>query len=302
MTRLFTDDELRAIERTPHQQLADAVASGDLDAVATTTAGLERSFVGTVVGTRNWVAHTFGWAAIEGPEGITNELVDATTSLYARHPEPVDDYDLTASVVDQVRAAAAAGDRDGALAIFDAMEADWCRRQDFLRDWLSALLSHVYRAHGLDQLELVLRYTAAHTLMDWMPVDRSRPPEKRLPQWARMLQGHFSVLHISEDDEKFTLTQDPCGTCSRQLSQGRYDQLDLAVIEEVAPASWFRGETPIYRAHVPVWHIELARELVGVPWPVNQCPAGLGTGPCPTLLYKDPDDPRAEAQVPGPDR
>jgi hypothetical protein len=48
---------------------------------------------------------------------------------------------------------------------------------------------------------------------------------------------------------------------------------------------------------VPVWHVSLAREVVGVPWPVNQCPAGLGTGPCKVLLYKDPFDPRADEQV-----
>jgi hypothetical protein len=47
-----------------------------------------------------------------------------------------------------------------------------------------------------------------------------------------------------------------------------------------------------------LWHIVLAAELVGVPWPVNRCPAGLGTGPCDVLLYKDPDDSRAHAEVP----
>ncbi len=303
MSRLFTDEQLRELERTPHQQLVDAVTSGDLDSVASTTSNLERSFIGTVVGTRNWVAHTFGWAAVEGPEGVTSELVDVTHDFYLRHPEPSDVGDESTSAVDEVVAAAGTGDADGAARAFDEMEAAWRRRQDFLRDWLCTLLSHIYRTRGLEPLEQALRYTAKQTLFDWMPVDMARPPEKRLPQWARMLQGHFSVLRITEDDEKFTLTQDPCGTCTRQIQQGRYAApLDLAVIDEVAPATWFRGPTPIYRTHVPVWHIELARELVGVPWPVNQCPAGMGTGPCPTLLYKDPHDARANDQVPGPEQ
>ena len=122
---------------------------------------------------------------------------------------------------------------------------------------------------------------------------------RRLPTWVRMLQGHWSDLRITEDDEKITITQDPCGTCSRQIEQGRYDgDLELAVVDEVADATWHRGATPIYRVHVPVWHVVLAGERTGVPWPVNQCPAGLGTGPCPVLLYKDPFDPRAHAAVP----
>lgn len=301
MTRLFTDEQLRSLERTPRRQLNDALRTGDEDRVTTTTAGLERSFIGTVVGTRNWVGHTFGWAGSEGPADLLSELVDVTHELFTIHPEPVDVGDASASVVDVVVAAARDGDEVTAAVTFDAMEDAWRSRQDFLRDWLSTLLSHLYRTRGLDELERALRYTATHTLLDWMPVDMARPPEKRLPQWARMLQGHFSDLEITEDDEKFTLTQNPCGTCTRQIEQGRYDApLDLAVVEEKAPATWFRGATPIYRTHVPVWHISLARELVGVPWPVNQCPAAQGTGPCPTLLYKDPHDPRADAEVPGP--
>jgi hypothetical protein len=45
--------------------------------------------------------------------------------------------------------------------------------------------------------------------------------------------------------------------------------------------------------------VAMARERLGVPWPVNRCPAGLGTGPCETLLFKDPLDTRANTFVPG---
>ena len=46
-------------------------------------------------------------------------------------------------------------------------------------------------------------------------------------------------------------------------------------------------------------HQALPRQRIGVPWPVNICRAGLGTGPCTILLYKDPLDPAA-ADVPTP--
>jgi hypothetical protein len=300
VSRLFTDEQLAALSRTPHEQVRDALASGDAAAIRTLVTGLERSFVGTVDGTRNWVTHTIAYVARERPANELVRLVDASQRLFSVYPDPTgSSTGADESVAGLIADLAERGDTDAALARFDAMELRWTRLQDLYRDWLSTLLSTIYREIGIDALEAVLRDSAERTIFDWMPTDRARAPEKRLPSWARMLQGHFSVLRISEDDEKFTLTQDPCGTCTRQIEQGRYGPpLDLAVVRERHAATWYRGDTPIYRAHVPLWHIALAGELVGVPWPVNRCPAGLGTGPCAVLLYKDPDDRRASAEVP----
>jgi hypothetical protein len=300
VSRLFTDEQLAALSRTPYEQVRDALADGDVEAVRTLVTSLERSFVGTVDGTRNWVTHTIAYVARERSTEELARLVDASQGFFASYPDPTGssagaDEPVAGLIADLAERA----DTDAALARFDAMELRWTRLQDLYRDWLSTLLSTIYRTMGIDALEAALRDSAERTIFGWMPTDRARAPEKRLPSWARMLQGHFSVLRISEDDEKFTLTQDPCGTCTRQIEQGRYGPpLDLAVVEERHATTWFRGDTPIYRAHVPLWHIVLAAELVGVPWPVNRCPAGLGTGPCDVLLYKDPDDSRAHAEVP----
>jgi hypothetical protein len=183
--------------------------------------------------------------------------------------------------------------------VFDAYEAACRSLQDTYCDWLSSLLSDVYRAWGADELETVHRYCAERTLLPWMTVDIRNAPEKRLVRWVRMLKSHFSVLRLREDDEKFVIVQDPCGTCARQIREGRYEPpFDLAVVDEKHALTWGGGATPVYRTHVPVWHVVMARERLGVPWPVNRCPAGLGAGPCETLLYKDPLDARANDQVP----
>ena len=300
MSRLFTDEELASFARSPHEQLVDAIATGDDSIVRPLVTALERSFVGTVTGTRNWITHTLAYIAQERPAEELAKLIAATQQFFAVYPDPTGagtgDDDSVAGLIADL---AARGATDDALARFDRMEERWRRLQDLHRDWLSTLFSTIYRDVGLDVLEAALRHGAERTIFDWMPTDMARAPEKRLPSWARMLQGHFSVLRIEEDDEKFTLIQDPCGTCTRQIEQGRYGPpLDLAIVEEKHTTTWGRGHTPIYRAHVPLWHIALAGELVGVPWPVNQCPAELGTGPCPVLLYKDPMDPRAFDEVP----
>jgi hypothetical protein len=56
----------------------------------------------------------------------------------------------------------------------------------------------------------------------------------------------------------------------------------------------------VYRTHIPVMHVLLPRERIGVPWPLPMCPAGAGTGPCPSHIFKDPLDPRANEVCDGP--
>ena len=291
--RLFDDAALERLARSPRRQLEDALASGDAESARALADSLERSMAGTIDGTRNWVTHTFGFAAQAPDPDLLGGLVQATQTFFAVFPDSLEPLATTPMPRRDV------ADDNDLVAHFDAIERSSRAAQDALRDWLSALLSRIYRQGGVDTLERALRYTAERTLFGWMPTDMARAPEKRLPSWVRMLQGHFSELRIEEDDEKFTIVQDPCGTCTRQIQQGRYEPpLDLAIIEERHATTWFRGNTPVYRAHVPLWHVTLAQELVGVPWPVNQCPAGLGTGPCAVLLYKDPHNPAAKERVP----
>jgi hypothetical protein len=292
------------LSRTPRQEVVDCLEAGG--AVGPLVASIARSYRDQIGGSRSWVGWVFAHVdERHGHEGRT-AAVAATSRFFAALaevgqivPEAERLTDDSDSVVHEIADRAQADDSRGALAAFDAFEKACRAVQDSYRDWLSSLLSEVYRRWGPDELEDLHRYCAERTLLPWMNVDIANPPRKRLMRWARMLKGHFSILRAAEDDEKFILVQDPCGTCSRQLLAGRYDPpFDLAVVEKEHLLTWGRGATPVYRTHVPVWHVAMARERLGVPWPVNRCPAGLGTGPCPTFLYKDPLDPRANGQVP----
>jgi hypothetical protein len=160
------------------------------------------------------------------------------------------------------------------------------------------LLSHVYRTGGIDALHDSLRDTGEHLLLSWMPHDVAQSPAKRIRSWAKMIKGNFASIQIAEDDEKFVITQNPCGTCGRQiLERGYPGPLDLAVVTEDDELTFGHGGIPIYRTHISVLHVELPEERRGTPWPVVRCPAGLGAAPCRIFLFKDPDDPRAKALV-----
>lgn len=216
----------------------------------------ERSERAAVTGYVNWVAHTRAWVLEVHGAPALSALDEATQAFLASVPPTSSEHDTH-------------------------------------RDLISVVLAFVYGTFGVDGLEAALAHAAQRTLLAWMPTDIARPPEKRLVSWVRLLRGHHSELRIEEEDDRFVIVQDPCGSCTRQIDDGRYGPpLSLPVVEE-----W--GGPTIYRSHVRVMHQALPREQLGVPWPVNICPAGLGTGPCTILLYKDPLDPAA-ADVPTP--
>ncbi|WP_327010511.1 hypothetical protein OHA72_26570 [Dactylosporangium sp. NBC_01737] len=297
--RVFTDEALRELSASPRERLLRRLATSDVDGLGDELAALEREHHGQRERYLDWVT-TILDTAVErhGREGL-RVLVGRTLAFFAAYPgvDPVRD-EAPASMVAEVAEAAARGDADGALAVFDRREAEWRCAIDVLRDWLSALLSQIHAGHGPDELEAFHRRRGEDALRGLMN-DIDRPAGERLVNLVRLLQGHFTDLVVSEDDEKFTIVQDPCGTCARQVIDGRFAAgLGLAVVTDEHPVTWGGRPTTIYRTHVPIWHVEMARERLGVPWPVNLCPPGLDGGTCTILLYKDPRDPSGAARLP----
>ena len=147
----------------------------------------------------------------------------------------------------------------------------------------------------------MLRFCGGRTLVAGLEADIARDPVNRIRRFVTLLHGHFTELTVTEDDDRFVILQDPCGTCTRQTQDGRYGPpMNLAVVDDAHPVAWGGRPTTIYRSHIPIWHVHMPTEQIGRPWPVNQCPAGLDDGPCTILIYKDPFDPDAIAQVPTP--
>ena len=298
--RLFSDDELTALGRSPWLALPEAIEARQFNEIEGIVTNLEVSCHAQIDRYTGWISNIFGYFAQQwGHEGGAT-AARATRAFFASSPDTVGvGADDPAPGAAQIAIAATKRDRWIALDLFGELTARWRRSIDLHRDWISALLSDIYRNHGPDQLEGILRYCGTQGLIGSIERHIRRSPQERLVDFVRLLHGHFTELSLSEDDRKFTITQDLCGTCSRQILDGRFGPpLNLAVVEEPHAVTWGRGTTTIYRSHIPIWHVQMARERIGVPWPVNQCPHGLDAGVCRILLYKDPYDPAAETEVP----
>ena len=300
-TRLFTDAELVALAEPPRARLARQLADGDHESFERTALEFDRAHRGSVDGYSAWLASTVQHVLEVHPADAA-ALFDELRRFDAVYPGTlVDLATAPATTPATVVALARAASADAALAAWDELTGEWRVRNDLGRDLVSFVLSFVYRRHGPDGLEAAIRRGGTDTLVGFLATDIARAPEKRLLSTTRMLHGHFTAFTVTEDDEKFTIHQDPCGTCTTQLTDGRYaPPLDLAIVREVHPVTGGRGDTPVYRTHIPVMHVLMARERIGVPWPLPMCPAGVGTGPCPSHIFKDPLDPRGNEVCDGP--
>ena len=297
--RLLTDDQLADLARPPALTLVGLLERADLGAVASWASSIQRCWQAAVRGYHDWIAHTQAHLLDRHGPAALAALAPATGSFFARHPDTARSDGVDQAGRERVLAAAARADAASARQAFEDWAEPWRCLHDLHRDWLSDVLSHVYRTYGVDELEAAIRHAGEQTLLAWMPSDLARPPDKRIASWTRMLHGHFTVFDLTEDDDKFTIVQDPCGSCTRQILQGRYEPpVSLAMVDEPGLLTGGRGATPIYRTHVPVMHVAMPLARIGVPWPVNQCPAGAATGPCRILLFKDPYDPAAAAYLP----
>lgn len=289
VTRLFSDEELAELARSPRAQLVDRLVAADGDGAEAVAADLERELGRQIDRYTHWISTLFAFAAERrGPAGSA-EVVHATRDLFARHPDlGASGPALPTPVAPAVGRAARGGDDGAVLDLFDDAVDRWRRLVDLYRDWISALLSDLYRRHGPDELEAAHR-RVGETTMRTLTATVGGPQRDVVVGLVTLLKAHFSEVELHEDDEAVTIVQDPCGTCGRQVAQGRHGPpVDLAVVDDRHAVTWGRGATTAYRTHVPIWHVAMATEMLGAPWPVNQCPHGLVAGPCRILLPKHP--------------
>ena len=293
--RCFTDAELAALARTPRRQFADALDGVDDTDAAAVFASLARAFTNFIDGFSSFVAgvqehvrtvHGFAAAGTLDAAIFRSGLREVAYRGFDGSVLDAADADRAAAAIDD---ALARDDRVAALAAYDHYEKAVRVVHDLGSGRAAAALTHVYRVHGVDDLEACIRLCGDRSLLQWMPRDIERPAEQRVKQWARMMSGNFAEIRIEETDDAFVITQDPCGTCGRQVLDGCYaPPVDFAVVSERHPITWDRGEVPVYRTHVAVMHDLMPMERIGVRWPEISCPQGVSGGPCRIVLRKDP--------------
>ena len=189
--------------------------------------------------------------------------------------------------IDLLKQAVDAGDKERAKDMADRMANDYSILHDLYMDWIGALMSCVYTNQGEEALYEVMRGVFG---ADGPPDPREGNFREKVQMVAAALRGHMVPIKIVEDDEKVSLTMEPCGSGEKLLKTGRYEpQYNFTRIQKPHPMTWGMTDFPIYCTHAPVLEI-LSIERYG--YPMSPCaPAEkVAQSSCRHCVYKNLDD------------
>ncbi len=173
---------------------------------------------------------------------------------------------------------------------------------DLYCDWMWDMLSKIAERFGEAEVYTMLRATQEKWMLrrTWKAFTKM-PIKTQVDLSAEMMRAHRSgakqdgELTITEDDEKFAIVMDPCGSGGRMRRGDTLDgtpsrlgaPYDFGVTQEGHPWSWGEKGVPYYCTHCAVNEI-LPIEWGGYPLWVTDYDSDAAK-PCRWLFYKKPE-------------
>ena len=106
---------------------------------------------------------------------------------------------------------------------------------------------------------------------------------------AFLLKQHMGTVAVSEDGERFTIVQTPCGSGGRLRLSGVYGGPEaLAFVEGPGPLTAGEARMPVYCTHCPIWNGVAPLRWYGRPHWVLEEPS-RPDGSCTLHIYKRRD-------------
>lgn len=197
--------------------------------------------------------------------------------------------ELGTQTADLIRAAIDDDDKTRAKDLTLRMYEEFSAMHDALLRWVTALLSSIGRRYGDETLESVLRETCPAVVVD-AAIQLAEIPQEDHRAKAELivkgLRGHLSPMKIEEDDEKFTIEMQPCGSGGRLILDGYYDPpYSYLKLSKPQPMTFGQEDFPVYCTHCAVLGI-LSIEFDAPLFFIDPSDR-LGEKPCKIYLYKD---------------
>ena len=173
---------------------------------------------------------------------------------------------------------------------------------DLYCDWMWDMLTKISERFGEAEVYSMLRATQEKWMLrrTWKAFTKMSV-KTQVDLTAEVMRAHRSgakqdgELTITEDDEKFAIIMDPCGSGGRMRRGDPLDgtpsrlgaPYDFAVTKEAHPWSWNKKNVPLYCTHCAVNEI-LPIEWGGYPLWVTDYNEDAHK-PCRWLFYKKPE-------------
>ncbi|GAA3561532.1 hypothetical protein GCM10022222_51670 [Amycolatopsis ultiminotia] len=191
------------------------------------------------------------------------------------------------------------GDLEEARALCSEMRHEWRFLHDLMAEQLLGLVTFIQERFGeeyvADAWTLSMERGWRKDVAKIQQADRREIVKSLAATWrAHSTSGvgsHPGAFTITEDEEKFTFTMNPCGSGQRLWRRGRYQGPNaFGVTRQAHDWSYGREGFPLYCTHCTFMNESLPIRWYGAPLYPSDPPDDFDHDPCVWYWYKNPDD------------
>ncbi len=189
------------------------------------------------------------------------------------------------------------GDIEEARRIIEYARLEWEVVHDMFSNWAWAFFTYIADTFGEDELEKAYRSILGSYYKSRYDKVMAQDVETQLQLTIEGLRGHLmgkdrqGEIKVVEDDEKYTLVLDPCGSggvIRQRIAAGREKNPHLfGSTRKAHPWSWGKKGVGYYCSHCTMVNEVLSIENYGHPMRVTEFDDNPDA-PCRWLVYKDP--------------
>lgn len=180
-----------------------------------------------------------------------------------------------------------------ASALLDAKDTGWLELHDPMVRFMADSFAWVLRTYGEDSL-LDFHLATAEGQRGGFEKWEQMTAAEFAATTAFLLRQHMGQVQVQEDDQRFTVTQSPCGSGGRFRLDGAYSGSDaLPFVDVPGPLTFGERCMPVYCTHCAIWNGTATLRWFGrAQWVFDQ-PARADGG-CTLHIYKRREDAPAE--------
>lgn len=208
---------------------------------------------------------------------------------------------LGTSTVERIKHAINEGRLTDAKSLTDYYLSEGKRLHDLMCDWVYASLDFIGKNFGEDAIYRALCHAGEKIRKPFVTHVVNLTVEERIYVQLEGMRSHRSgpgeigTCEIFEEDDRYILSFDPCGSGGRMRRTGQLDNMpprtgspyNFGRTSKGYPWSWGKTEVPYYCLHCCVWSEIQCIEWLGFPFRITDYDDDPEK-PCRFLFYKDP--------------
>jgi hypothetical protein len=211
--------------------------------------------------------------------------------------------DVGSATLARLRQQIASGEAAAALTSLEQLHAEHKPVHDAYCDWLWLWMTLLAHDWGEEQMIDLIASSGDRLRTAGLKALPSIPVADQVRHMVAAMRGHRSGpgelgdVRIVEDEEKFTVSFDACGSGGRMRRRGEIDGLParqdapfhFGVTQKAHPMSWGKTGVPYYCLHCAAYAEMQSTDLIGYPSRVTLFDPDGGK-PCAWSFYKRPED------------